>query len=153
MKLRLLAFCAATAHALSGIGALGADAPAADTAPTAPAADTAANNSKTVPQSVFTVPTTPAEGRNPFFPKSGGGAATNRTAQTANTIVLVLNGFGGTPAKPLVIINNRTFGEGEEAEVASGSLRAKIRCVEIKADSAVVEMNGERQELHLRSGN
>jgi hypothetical protein len=154
MKLRLVSFGIVTAHSLAASVIFAAD--AVQTPPAvkpAQAEQTAgAQTNQSIPRSVFTIPTNPTEGRNPFFPNSAG--ATNKPPRSAETITLALNGFGGTPEKKLVIINNRTFEEGEEGEITSGSLRAKIRCIEIKADSAVVEINGgERKELRMRSGN
>jgi hypothetical protein len=157
MKLRFVSYCIVT-HALATATLFAADAaPATPEKPAqaerAPAV--AANNAKSIPRSVFTVPTNPAEGRNPFFPKSTGGTASTKSPQT-DTISLVVTGFGGTASKKLVMINNRTFEEGEEGEVTSGSLHTRIRCIEIKpdSDSAVIEIiGGERKEIRRRSAN
>ena len=72
--------------------------------------------------------------------------------EVAAAVPATLNGLSGTKDRPLAIINNYTFAKGEEADVHIGSGRMHIRCVEIKEESVVIDVNGERQELRLRSG-
>jgi hypothetical protein len=114
--------------------------------------EAAADENRTIPRSIFTVPTNPKEGRNPFFPKSGGSSAAS-THPTPPSSAIILNGLGGTPDNRLAIINNRTFAEGEEAEVSTAAGRVRIRCIEIKTGFVVIEVAGERRELRLRSEN
>jgi hypothetical protein len=64
---------------------------------------------------------------------------------------LRLSGVSGTPEHRLAIINNRTFETGEEAEVSTGTGRVRIRCLEIRADVAIVMVNGERREVRFRA--
>jgi len=99
--------------------------------------------------SVFILPTSPAAGRDPFFPQS------NRTYETAGTITnrnvevtaLVLKGFSGSPDHRLVIINNHTFAAGDAGDVTTSQGRIHVRCVEIKSRSVVIEVDGQYHEL------
>jgi hypothetical protein len=67
---------------------------------------------------------------------------------------LVIKGFSGTPARPLVIINDRTFGVNDEQEVVTPQGRVRVRCIEIrlKDEATIVEVNGGRRELRIRRG-
>lgn len=101
--------------------------------------------------SVFILPASPKEGRDPFFP------ASSRPYQTAvvpsaktselNLNLLVMQGISGLPPHRLVIINKRTFAEGDDSEVSTSQGRIRIHCLEITANSAVIEVNGQRHEL------
>jgi hypothetical protein len=153
-----LSFCIIEALVLTVITLFAA--PTANSAPSEKPArpehktEVSTNESRAFPQSIFTVPSNPTEGRNPFFPKSGSSDPSAHPTSTPDSITLVLGGLGGTPEKKLAIINNKTFEEGESQEVSSGSARLKIRCIEIKTDSVVVDIiGGERKELRLRSAN
>ena len=126
-----------------------------------PAATNAAPAQPEIPQSVFIIPTTPQEGKDPFFPRSmrlfaSPVVKTNLTPDVAVAIAadLRLNGISGTADHRLAIINNRTFESNEEAVVTSKSgPAARIRCLEIKTDSVVVQViGGERRVLSLRPG-
>jgi hypothetical protein len=106
-----------------------------------------------IPQSTFSIPAAPQEGRDPFFPNSFHGAASTALTQTPSAAAeaLVLNGIGGTPDHKLAMINGRTMAEGETNEINTVAGRVRIHCIEIKGESAVVEVvGGERRELHLR---
>src|SRR5207249_1788555 len=82
--------------------------------------------------------------RDPFFPLSTSvytrygavAAQTNRVAMVAD---LKLQGFSGPNEHRLAIINNRTFEVSEEADVSTSSGRVRIRCLEIKNESVVVQ--------------
>ena len=107
-----------------------------------------------IPQSVFLIPATPKEGRNPFFPRS---TATLPPPIKKESLVdsssLHLTGIT-SPPRATAMINNKTFEKGEEGEVklASGN-KLLIRCEQIKEDSVVILINGsQRRELRLRSG-
>jgi hypothetical protein len=63
---------------------------------------------------------------------------------------LHLNGISGTVDRRLAIINNQTFQTNEEGEVPTNPGRARIRCVEIRADSVLVQVGGEQRVLRLR---
>jgi hypothetical protein len=128
-------------------------APAAAPAGKNPQADSAAAPTNVIPRSVFNVPASPKEGRDPFFPTSVGAADTGsstKKSSSISTVALVLKGLSGTPEQRLAIINDRTVAEGEEADVSTGGGRVRIRCIQIKSDSVVIEVAGERRELHLR---
>ena len=107
-----------------------------------------------IPQSSFTIPATPQEGRDPFFPNSsiGTGTVTLKPTPSAGIEALILNGISGTANNKLAMINGRTLAEGETTEVNTSAGRVRIHCIEIKGESAVVEVvGGERRELHLRN--
>jgi len=107
--------------------------------------------SNTIPKSIYVPPSTRSEGRDPFFPNRFATAPTPTPVQTTG-VVLVLNGISGTPQNPFAIINNRTFAKGEEQEVPSSAGRVLVRCVDIKENTVIVDVDGQRQELRLRSG-
>jgi hypothetical protein len=107
-----------------------------------------------VPQSVFVTPSQPSEGRNPFFPQSAVRVVAVRVNKEnpIESFTFVLNGITSPPRRT-AMINGRTFEIGEEGEVklpAGGKML--IKCEEIKADSAVINVGGQRRELRLRSG-
>jgi hypothetical protein len=105
-----------------------------------------------VPRSVFVIPTNPKEGRDPFFPNSTrlyeAVASKNPVGDLTS---LVLRGISGPPDHRLAIINNHTFGVGDEGDVITSHNRIHIRCVEIKDKSVVVESGGQRHELNYVS--
>jgi hypothetical protein len=61
---------------------------------------------------------------------------------------LVLKGISGPPDHRLVIINNHTFGTGDEETIVTPQGPVHIRCVEIKDRSVVIESGGQRHELN-----
>jgi len=112
-----------------------------------------------LPQSAFVMPRSSTEGRDPFFPRS------NRPYTTFQPLVKVetnaaptisadlkLKGISGSSDKPLALINNHTFEAGEEADILSGLDRIRIRCLEIRKDSVLIQIGPERRELRMRSG-
>jgi len=132
----------------------GAAAPPKDTKARKPAERTAPPADP--PQSTFTIPANSKEGKDPFFPlrnivgvASGPKPPTTRTP----TVKLVFNGVSGTREKPLAIVNGRTFEKNEEGEIVTANGRLRVRCIDIKQDSVVLEVNGQRQELRLRGAN
>lgn len=107
-----------------------------------------------LPQSVFVIPSSPKDGRNPFFPRSTFGADTVVTPKPGHVEFssFVLNGIT-SPPKRTAMINGRTFEVGEEGEVRlQGGGKEFIKCEEIRADSAVILVHGQRLELRFRSG-
>jgi hypothetical protein len=109
------------------------------------------------PKSAFVMPKTPLDGKDPFFPGSSYPYASNvllstNRAETPRTVELRLQGISGTAEHRLAIINNRTFEAGEETDVPTQPGRAHIRCLEIKAESVIVQIGSERRELRLRTG-
>ncbi len=117
----------------------------------------AASPAAPISQSVFVIPRSRAEGVDPFFPLStrwdamDTASSTNRPAPVEE---LAIRGFSGTAKSPLVIINNRTFGVGDEIEVVTEHGRVLIRCLEIrtKDEIVIVEAGRERHELRFRRG-
>ena len=106
-----------------------------------------------IPQSTFIIPSTPKEGRNPFFPQSTTVAPPPKPSPGVDpTTGVMLNGITSPPNRT-AMINGRTFEPGEEGEVRmAGGAKLLIKCEEIKADSAVVLIGGQRRELRLRAG-
>jgi hypothetical protein len=108
-----------------------------------------------IPQSLFTLPGQPGEGRNPFFPQSSVRVIVPPRLNPQNpveTYTFVLNGIT-SPPKRTAMINGRTFEPGEEGEVRLPSgAKMMIKCEEIKAESAIIVVSGQRRELRLRSG-
>ena len=107
--------------------------------------------------SIFAAPGEGNGGKDPFFPRStrlNVVITVSPTNRTANVVAeLSLNGISGTPARPLAIINTRTFSPGEDGEVATASgTRVRILCVEIRfeQETVIVEFGGVRHELKFR---
>ena len=112
-----------------------------------------------IAKSEFAVPTSAAQGRDPFFPhssrlgpirpKPGGGT---EPGPGTPAIALVLQGISGTDAKRFALISRRTFEAGEEGDVTVGRTKVHVRCITIKEDSVLIEVDGKPQELRLRPG-
>ena len=100
-------------------------------------------------RSTFVVPTNPKDGRDPFFPNSTRPYETVSVARphVCEVSSLVLKGISGPPDRRLAIINNRTLGVGDEANLVTPQGPIHIRCVEIKDRSVVIESAGQRHEL------
>lgn len=106
-----------------------------------------------VPLSQFTIPSSPAEGRNPFFPDSTFGkvVAKPTDAGAKVSVTLDLKGISKVGAKWYALINNRTFEAGEDADITMpGGRKVHVLCVSIRADGATIEADGVRQELKLK---
>jgi hypothetical protein len=126
-------------------------APAAKSRAAAPAAVT-----NTIPQSVFIIPSVPGNARDPFFPDRiiqahTAKAVASTKSRPTGASCLVLKGLSGVPENRLAMINGRTMGRGEDAEINTECGRLLVHCVDITANSAIIEVGGERRELHLRS--
>ena len=100
-------------------------------------------------RSVFTLPSNPAQGRDPFFPESirPYESAMPTNPKAADVSSLVLKGFSGSLDRRLVIINNHTFAAGDDGDVVTSAGRIHLRCVEINTDSVVIEVNGQYHKL------
>ena len=107
-----------------------------------------------VSRSVFVIPKNRNEGRDPFFPTSTRlyESVTSKNPAAGDLTSLVLKGISGPPDHRLAIINNHTFGIGDEGDVITPHGRIHLRCVEIKAKSVVVESGGQRHELSYATG-
>lgn len=101
------------------------------------------------PHSAFTIPADTKEGRDPFFPDSTRPyeAAAAANPKVADVTSLVLKGFSGSLNNRLVIINNHTFAAGDEGDVTTPVGRIHLTCIEIKTNSVVIEVGGQRHEL------
>ncbi|PYI82606.1 MAG: hypothetical protein DME26_17085 [Verrucomicrobia bacterium] len=167
MKLRVQILCR-TARPISAALLCLAFVSHAATTPTNATSTTAAGSPATpaatlveteIPQSVFVVPTSASEGRDPFFPRTTRLSAGTRIASGVKTnpqpsfvVELALKGISGTRERPLAIINNQTFAAGEENDVVTGTRRVRIRCVEINApaETVIIQIGNERRELRLK---
>ena len=100
-------------------------------------------------RSVFVIPSEPREGRDPFFPNSTRPYKTTVTtvSHSADISALIIKGFSGSMDHRFVIINNHTFAPGDEGDVITASGRVHLSCIEIKTNSVVIEIGGERHEL------
>jgi len=106
-------------------------------------------------RSVFVIPASPAEGRDPFFPDSSRpyeAAMANTKVKVDEISLIEFKGLSGTPEKRLAIINNHTFAVGDDEFVLTTQGRVHIHCVEIRANSVIIELSGQRHELSF-SGN
>lgn len=119
-------------------------------------ATTAAPAGPQIPESVFIIPDTPKEGKDPFFPLSTRLRPHKEVVSTKHLTAtpgdLDLKGISGAIDHRLAIINNRTFAVGEEGEVTCNSGRIHITCEEIKDDSVRVLVNGQELVVRLRPG-
>ncbi len=118
-----------------------------------PAGTNAASAALQIPKSFFTIPANPREGRDPFYPNSTRTAPPQSSVGTPTpppAMVLELQGISGPPQHRLAIINSRTFEIGEENDVTIPGGRARVHVLEIREDSVVVEVRGERRVLFLR---
>jgi hypothetical protein len=104
---------------------------------------------KIVKRAVFVVPTNAREGCDPFYPDSTRPyeAFAPPTKKSFEMSSLVLHGISGMATHRFAVINNHTFAEGDEGDVLAPTGRIHLRCIEIKASSAVIEVNGQRHEL------
>jgi hypothetical protein len=105
------------------------------------------------PQSVFAIPATPKEGRNPFFPRSKPDPTlVSPKADPVESATFILNGITSSP-KRTVMINGRTFEAGESGEVKfQGGAKVSIQCLEIRDDAAIIVVGTQRRELRMRAG-
>lgn len=124
--------------------------------PTAANQTNAASPESVLAQSTFQLPTSNKEGRDPFFPKSlrpfaSATPTPNKTVMPLTEFVLKALTPHGNP--PTAMINNRVLAAGEEGEIKlpSGG-KALIRLLEIKDESAVIEVAGQRIELRFKRG-
>ena len=102
-------------------------------------------------RSTFVIPTTPNEGRDPFFPESTRiyelmAAATPHVVEVAT---LTIKGYSIINGHPMVIVNNHSFMIGDEGDVLTPGGRVHVRCLDIKPSVAIVEANGQRRDLHF----
>lgn len=103
----------------------------------------------------------PKSGKDPFFPKSlrrspAAPAATvgvvpqDKVQKGTVWSNLVLKAILGTKTRRLASVNRTTFGVGEVAAVKYPGGSVRVKCLEIKSRSVVVEVDGEQKELFFR---
>lgn len=109
------------------------------------------------PQSVFDSQL--GSGKDPFFPNSTRlrprpivRVADPTSIRSGVPDFIVLKGLSILNDRKLAIINNRTVEAGEEFTLKVSGHALKVKCVEIKEDSVIIEVNGSTKELQLRPG-
>lgn len=132
---------------LAGLSAMGAGAKAGGNA--------AQTNTNFL--SVFTIPASLSEGRDPFFPESTrvidammASKQAKQAGPAAEISALKVLGISGSPGHLLAIINNHTFAAGDEGEVSTSSGKLQIRCLEVGNDHVNVMVNGQYHQLKLQ---
>jgi hypothetical protein len=102
--------------------------------------------------STFTFPTTLEEGRDPFHPKSTRIIAVAKPPEqpAPGPAKLVLKGISGSANRPLALINNRTFAEGDEQDVSTAQGRVTVKCLSIDGLTVKILVQGQIKELMLR---
>jgi hypothetical protein len=107
--------------------------------------------SSPAPISVFNQPTSPKDGRDPFFPSSTRLFASMVIPKSKSNDLssLVIRGKSGSSDRPLVIINDVTFAVGDERDVITPEGRIRIHCLQIVGDLAVIEANGQHHDLRF----
>ena len=152
LALLLAGICAAGTLASSAVPQVNGPAPGASRPPAGSNAQSAA---LCIPLSVFLIPNSPSEGKDPFFPLSTRRAPAEpikTNSQPTISFDLQLKGISGPANRRLAIVNNRTLQVGEESDVTTSTGRVRIRCLDIKTESVVVQVGSERRELRLRPG-
>ena len=103
----------------------------------------------------------PHSGKDPFYPNSirrrqmlVRAAATNTPPPVSVGELVALKGISGSKSQPLALINTTTVGLGEATDIKCGNQAIKLRCLEIRDRSVLVEIvaTGEIRELKLREG-
>jgi len=153
MKTCVKVLCLAPLLAISGNSATAGTAET-NTAKTGPATTLASADPVTPPpQSVFVIPATPKEGRNPFFPRSKPDASLlPQKTDPIESVAFVLNGIT-SPPKRTAMINGRTFEPGESGDVKFQSgTKVPIQCLEIRDDAVIILVGTQRRELRMRGG-
>jgi hypothetical protein len=102
----------------------------------------------------------PAQGKDPFFPKShrrdpvptpGTQAAAGSTPAPVAP-VLVLKGVVGSKTRRFALINSEAMTVGETSSVRVPDGRVRVRCVEIGPDYVWIKVEGEEQPKRLELG-
>ncbi len=122
--------------------------------PPAKTATTNASAKVIAARSAFVTPSNVREGRDPFFPESSRVYDANVQVNPNHRVEatsLVVKGVSKIAGRLFVIINNHTFTGGDESDVLTATGKAHVRCVEIRSDSVVVELNGQRHVLSFKT--
>jgi hypothetical protein len=121
----------------------------------APTTNATALAEQPITQSIFIIPATPKEGRDPFFPQSVQAVPqpVSAKASPVDTSNFVLNGITPSGPRRTAMINGRTFETGETGEIKLPTgAKVMIKCEEIRNDSVIIILDGQRRELHFRFG-
>ena len=109
------------------------------------------------PQSEFD--SQPGSGKDPFFPNSTRLRPRPAVRVTDPALLtsgvpdfIVLKGLAVMNQRKLAIINNYTVEAGEEFPLKVSGRTLKVKCVEIKESSVIINVNGSTKELQLRHG-
>jgi hypothetical protein len=104
----------------------------------------------TIPQSVFA--TEGVAGKDPFFPSSIRRTKRDDTGKPPPardySSLLKLTGIAGG-VRPIATINNLTFAAGEEQEVKVEGGKVKLRVLEIREKSVVVNVEKQPRPIEL----
>jgi hypothetical protein len=123
----------------------------AEPSPATPPGTNVVASEAPVPLAVFDL--TNGAPKDPFFPLStrlSNLLVTNAAPVSFTVSSFVLKGLSGPPTQRLALINNRTVAAGEEAEVTTDAGKVKIRCVQVKEDSAIIQVANQSETLELR---
>lgn len=104
------------------------------------------------PRSVFALPMSSREGRDPFFPESQRlyEEIGPRVTHTVDSSSFVVHGSSWQDGRRLVIINNHTFAAGDEGDVITADkVRVHLRVIRIHDDIVVIEANGTKREIKI----
>ncbi len=107
-------------------------------------------------KSVFVMPGSPKDGRDPFFPNSTRPYESSPSAKNVDNTLLHTLKIGsimdGGVGRVFAVINNHTFAPGEEGSVITDDgQRINIRCLDINASAGTVtiESSGARATLNF----
>lgn len=99
------------------------------------------------------MPSSPRDGRDPFFPESTrpyeDAVVAVAKPQTVDVASFTITGHSVENGHEMVIINQRTFAVGDEREVMTSAGRVRLHLIEIHGNVAVVEANGSRREIAI----
>jgi hypothetical protein len=101
-------------------------------------------------RAVFILPISSRDGRDPFYPESIRLVAEAApTSGSFDISSLKVPGISGTPGHLFAIINNHTFGIGDEGDVVTPSGRVHLRCVDINPELVTIEINGQIHRIRI----
>jgi hypothetical protein len=102
------------------------------------------------PKSVFV---DDPSGKDPFFPNRQRGVVPRQPTDPApkepDWKALQLRGITGVGDQRFALINNLTFAKGEEGDVKVKNGKIKIRVLEVKERSVVIQIDGRTDQKEL----
>lgn len=115
--------------------------------------ETNSATAKTAPsKSIFSMPKKFSEGRDPFYPESTRvfqQVMAENSSHTVEISSLTVQGYSRDSQNAYVIINNRTFGIGDERDVITPGGRVHLKCIEVLPETVVIEYNGSLHQIPL----